>query len=224
MKKTFILPLLLLGLTACKQSGQPVSSPAATDSTATRATADTTATEPKAEAAEDSPATLTVDFIMKTVKPGQQLDNKALEKSLEDMQLASIQAERYISDADFGGDSPAISYVFGRDVEWKNWKFQPTAPDYFGTHFNFFFDDSRKTGTVKQFAIITSDADWYQQFMADAKAAGLTYSADLDKDVYEKAGKEYQLKTGDATYYYINDFSANGKYDVEMGYETGIDM
>ena len=220
MKEAILITISLLLLVGCKQGNPQNNAPSDADSTAVQAATDST----EVSAAEEGPTTLSFDAIMQMVKPGQKLDEKTIEECFAKMELPKVEAERYISDADFGGDSPAISYTWGRGVSFKNWKFTSTEPDYFGTHFNFFFDESRKTGTVKQFDVITSDPDWYQIFMADAKAAGMKFNGNLDKAVYQKEGKEYTLKTGEETYYFINDFSANGKYEVEMGYETGIDL
>lgn len=221
--KTAIVTLLVLAFAGCRQNNKPDVIPPVKDSLQLAPT-DSVADEDVAAQTEESPATLSFQVMKQAVSPEQKYDEKGIEELFASMQLPKIQAERYISDADWGGNSPAISYVWGNEVEFKNWKLVSTAPDYFGTHFNFFFDKTRKTGRVKTFAIITSFDDWYQQFMADAKKAGMTFSGNLDKAVYLKEGKEYVLKTGEETYYYINDFSANGKYDVEFGYETGVDM
>ena len=220
MKKAVFVPLVLLLLTGCKQGNPQNNDSTAADSTSVEAV-DSIGVQ---EQAEESPGSLSFQVIMQTVKPGNKMEEKDIEALLAGMELTKIQAERYISDADFGGDSPAISYTWGRGVSFKNWKFVSTEPDYFGTHFNFFFDESRKTGYVKQFSIITSDPDWYDQFMADVNAAGMKLEGNLDKAIYQKEGKEYQLKTGEETYYFVHDFSANGHYEVEMGYDNGIDM
>ena len=132
--------------------------------------------------------------------------------------------DAYIWDADYGGNSPAISYVWGYGVELKDWTFKATAEDYHGVHFNFFFDKSKKTGQLKTLTIITSDSQWYEKFMADAKAAGMKLNGYLDKAVYQREGKEYMLKKGEQTFYFINDFSADGKYEVEFGFDNGIDV
>ena len=114
--------------------------------------------------------------------------------------------------------------MWGYGVELKDWNFKATAKDYHGVHFNFFFDKSKKTGLLKTLTIITSGSQWYEKFMADAKAAGMKLNGYLDKAVYQREGKEYMLKKGEQTFYFINDFSADGKYEVEFGFDNGIDV
>ena len=215
--------LVAFVLTACDpKAAQSLPSAPQTDSTSVE-TADTLST---AEAPEAQPQSKGLTFAMAQtmVSPGQQYDEQAIDSLFAAASLPKVQAERYIWDADFGGNSPAISYVWGNGVELKNGEVKATEDDYLGAQFNFFFDKSKKTGSLKSITIIASDAAWYEQFMSDAKAAGLTLSGDLDKVVYQREGKEYMLKTGEQTYYYINDFSADGKYEVEVGFNNGMDI
>ena len=115
-------------------------------------------------------------------------------------------------------------------MKYDDYKFTSTAVPYYGVHFNFFFDESRKTGRVRQFTIITSNDGWYEKFMADMKADGLKYVSNVDPDVYGKKGKMYHKKgepnehTTEQPFYYVYDFSVKGVYDVEVGYDDGIDM
>jgi hypothetical protein len=115
-------------------------------------------------------------------------------------------------------------------VKYEDYKFTPTGSPYFGVHFNFFFDESRKTGAVRQFTIITSNSGWYEKFMNDMKADGLKYVSNVDPDVYGKKGKMYHKKadpvegTTEQPFYYVYDFSVDGVYDVEVGYDGGLDM
>lgn len=167
---------------------------------------------------------LTFEKASAMVNPDQHYDEQAIDSIFAAIGLPKVQAERYVWDADYGGNSPAISYVWGYGVELKDWTFKATAEDYHGVHFNFFFDKSKKTGLLKTLTIITSDSQWYEKFMADAKAAGMKLNGYLDKAVYQREGKEYMLKKGEQTFYFINDFSADGKYEVEFGFDNGIDV
>lgn len=216
----YIASALLWGMTACgPKTSTPSSTPPQTDSASVETT-DTLALE------ETSPAVrgLTFEKASVMVNPDQHYDEQAIDSIFAAIALPKVQAERYVWDADYGGNSPAISYVWGYGVELKDWNFKPTAEDYHGVHFNFFFDKSKKTGLLKALTVITSDSQWYEKFMADAKAAGMKLNGYLDKAVYQREGKEYMLKKGEQTFYFINDFSANGKYEVEFGFNNGIDV
>lgn len=216
----YIASALLWGMTACgPKTATPSSTPPQTDSASVETT-DTLALE------ETSPAVrgLTFEKASAMVHPEQHYDEQAIDSIFAAIALPKVQAERYVWDADYGGNSPAISYVWGYGVELKDWNFKATAEDYHGVHFNFFFDKSKKTGLLKTMTIITSDSQWYEKFMADAKAAGMKLNGYLDKAVYQREGKEYMLKKGEQTFYFINDFSADGKYEVEFGFDNGIDV
>lgn len=167
---------------------------------------------------------LTFEQAKTMIAPGQKYDEQSIEALFSAISLPKVTAERYIWDADFGGDSPAISYAWGNHVAFKNWELTSTEADYYGVHFNFFFDDSRKRGTLKQLDIITDDAEWYERFMADAKAGGLQLKGNLDKAVHQREGKEYVLNTGDASQFFINDFTADGAISLEMGFDDGTDV
>ena len=215
-----IASALLWGMTACgPKAATPSSTPPQTDS-ASMGTTDTLALE------ETSPAVrgLTFEKASAMVHPEQHYDEQSIDSICAAIALPKLQAERYVWDADYGGNSPAISYVWGYGVELKDWNFKATAEDYHGVHFNFFFDKSKKTGQLKTLTVITSDSQWYEKFMADAKAAGMKLNGYLDKAVYQREGKEYMLKKGEQTFYFINDFSADGKYEVEFGFDNGIDV
>ena len=215
-----IASALLWGMTACgPKAATPSSTPPQTDSASVETT-DTLALEETAPAVRG----LTFEKASAMVNPDQHYDEQAIDSIFTAIALPKVQAERYVWDADYGGNSPAISYVWGYGVELKDWNFKPTAKDYHGVHFNFFFDKSKKTGQLKTMTIITSDSQWYEKFMADAKAAGMKLNGYLDKAVYQREGKEYMLKKGEQTFYFINDFSADGKYEVEFGFDNGIDV
>lgn len=216
----YIASALLWGMTACgPKAATPSSTPPQTDSASVETT-DTLALEETAPAVRG----LTFEKASAMVNPDQHYDEQAIDSIFAAIGLPKVQAERYVWDADYGGNSPAISYVWGYGVELKDWTFKATAEDYHGVHFNFFFDKSKKTGLLKTMTIITSDSQWYEKFMADAKAAGMKLNGYLDKAVYQREGKEYMLKKGEQTFYFINDFSADGKYEVEFGFDNGIDV
>ena len=216
----YIASALLWGMTACgPKTATPSSTSPQTDSASVETT-DTLALEETAPAVRG----LTFEKASAMVHPDQHYDEQAIDSIFTAIALPKVQAERYVWDADYGGNSPAISYVWGYGVELKDWNFKPTAKDYHGVHFNFFFDKSKKTGQLKTMTIITSDNQWYEKFMADAKAAGMKLNGYLDKAVYQREGKEYMLKKGEQTFYFINDFSADGKYEVEFGFDNGIDV
>ncbi len=216
----YIASALLWGMTACgPKTSTPSSTPSQTDSASVETT-DTLALEETAPAVRG----LTFEKASAMVNPEQHYDEQAIDSIFSAIALPKVQAERYVWDADYGGNSPAISYVWGYGVELKDWTFKATAEDYHGVHFNFFFDKSKKTGQLKTLTVITSDSQWYEKFMADAKAAGMKLNGYLDKAVYQREGKEYMLRKGEQTFYFINDFSADGKYEVEFGFDNGIDV
>jgi hypothetical protein len=115
-------------------------------------------------------------------------------------------------------------------VKYENYKFTATSDKYFGVHFNFFFDESRKTGRITHFNIITSSNEWYDKFSQALKNDGMRYLSNVDPAVYGKKGKQYQRDaepnehTTEQPFYYVYDFSANGQYDVEIGYDSGMDI
>lgn len=216
----YIASALLWGMTACGPKAATPSSTSPQSDSASVETTDTLALEETAPAVRG----LTFEKASAMVNPDQHYDEQAIDSIFAAIALPKVQAERYVWDADYGGNSPAISYVWGYGVELKDWTFKATAEDYHGVHFNFFFDKSKKTGQLKTLTVITSDSQWYEKFMADAKDAGLKLNGYLDKAVYQREGKEYMLKKGEQTFYFINDFSADGKYEVEFGFDNGIDV
>ena len=234
-KKSIILTLFAVSLvlgsfSACRQKassegGKQLSA----DEYAKKMAADSIAAEAKEEVKEDS-ALFTYAMAMEIVQPKYKSDEKFFASLFGDLNLPMEYSEQYISDADWGGDSPAISYCFGNNVKYEDYKFTPTGKPYYGVHFNFFFDESRKTGQVRQFTIITSNDGWYEKFMADMKADGLKYVSNVDPQVYGKKGKMYHKKadpvegTTEQPFYYVYDFSLEGVYDIEVGYDGGIDM
>lgn len=220
-QKTILMGLVLM-LTACvptvKQEGYVPQ-----DETTEESAADSTVV------ATDS-TLFTYAMAMEIVQPKYKCDEKFFASLFGDLGLPMQFSERYISDEDFGGESPAISYCWGNGVKYEDYKLSPTDDQYFGTHFNFFFDDSRKTGRVTSFNIITSSATWYEKFMTDLKANGLKYVSNVDPDVYGKRGKMYHKKaepvegTTEQPFYYVYDFSVEGVYDIEIGYDGGLDI
>ena len=226
----FAVSLMLGSFSACRQKassegGKQLSA----DEYAKKMAADSIAAEAKEEVKEDS-ALFTYAMAMEIVQPKYKSDEKFFASLFGDLNLPMEYSEQYISDADWGGDSPAISYCFGNNVKYEDYKFTPTGKPYYGVHFNFFFDESRKTGQVRQFTIITSNDGWYEKFMADMKADGLKYVSNVDPQVYGKKGKMYHKKadpvegTTEQPFYYVYDFSLEGVYDIEVGYDGGIDM
>lgn len=215
-----IASALLWGMTAC---GPKTATPSSTSPQSDSASVETTDTLALEQTAPEVRG-LTFEKASAMVHPEQHYDEQAIDSIFAAIALPKVQAERYVWDADYGGNSPAISYVWGYGVELKDWTFKATAEDYHGVHFNFFFDKSKKTGQLKTLTVITSDSQWYEKFMTDAKAAGMKLNGYLDKAVYQREGKEYMLKKGEQTFYFINDFSADGKYEVEFGFDNGIDV
>ena len=174
-----------------------------------------------------APGVLTLAKALELVKPGQKLEPSAIEQYFASLQLPLQYSEQYISDADWGGDSPAISYCFGNQVKYDNFKFIATGDEYYGVHTNFFYDQSRQTGSVNRFAVITSDSLWHVRLMEDATATGLKFTEKVDPAVYGKKGNLYQKPVAGASEnanYYIFDFSISGHVDVEIGYDSGIDI
>ena len=226
----FAVSLMLGSFSACRQKassegGKQLSA----DEYAKKMAADSIAAESKEKVKEDS-VLFTYAMAMEIVQPKYKSDEKFFASLFGDLNLPMQLAERYVSDADWGGDSPAISYCFGNNVKYEDYKFTPIGTPYYGIHFNFFFDDSRKTGQVRQFTIITSNRGWYEKFMQDMKADGLKYVSNVDPQVYGKKGKMYHKKadsvegTTEQPFYYVYDFSLEGVYDIEVGYDGGIDM
>lgn len=230
-KMTFIVACaILLCVTACRQkSSSEGGKQLSAEDYAKKMAADSIAAESKEEAKEDT-TLFTYAMAMEIVQPGYKCDEKLFASLFRDLNLPMQYSERYISDADFGGDSPAISYCFGNNVNYDSYKLTSTGKPYYGVHFNFFFDDSRKTGRVRQFNIITSNNAWYERFMADMNADGLKYVSNVDPHIYGKKGKMYHKKgepnehTTEEPFYYVYDFSVEGVYDIEVGYDDGIDI
>ena len=195
---------------------------------ANKAATDSIAIEPE-EVVTDT-ILFTYAMAMEIVQPGYKCDEKFFSSLFSDLNLPLQSLERYISDADWGGDTPAISYCWGNNVKYEDYKFTATDTSYFGTHFNFFFDESRKTGRVRQFSIITSISAWYNKFMNDLRDDGLKLVGNVDPDVYGKKGKMYHKKgepnehTTEQPFYYVYDFSVEDVYDVEVGYDDGMDI
>ena len=226
----FAVSLILCSFSACRQKASPGDGKqlSAQDYT-TEATADSTTVESNEEVEEDS-TLFTYEMAMEIIKPGYKCDEKFIASLFGDLNLPMQYSERYISDADWGGDSPAISYCWGNNVKFENYKFTATSDKYFGVHFNFFFDESRKTGRITNFNIITSSAKWYEKFSQSLKADGMRYLSKVDPAVYGKKGKQYQKDaepnehSTEQPFYYVYDFSVEGVYDVEIGYDSGMDI
>ena len=92
---------------------------------------------------------------------------------------------------------------------------------------NFFYDQSRQTGSVNRFAVITSDSLWHVRLMEDAAATGLMFTEKVDPAVYGKKGNLYQKPVAGASEnatYDIFHYSIPGHVDVEIGYASGIDI
>ena len=227
--KTFIICAAVLSMTACRQKASPgEGKQLSAEEYAAKAAADSIASQPE-EVLEDT-VFFTYAMAMEIVQPGYKCDESFFATLFGDLGLPMQYSERYISDADWGGDSPAISYCWGNNVKYEDYKLTATDTPYFGTHFNFFFDESRKTGRVRQFTIITSNDAWYQKFLSDMQADSLKYVSKVDPDVYGKKGKMYHKKgepnehTTEQPFYYVYDFSVDGVYEVEVGYDDGMDI
>lgn len=230
----FLLPLFVASVVSCsfsacrqKSSSEGGKQLSAADYNKKMAVA-ADSMETKSEV-EDS-TLFTYGMAMEIVQPGYKCDEKFFSSLFGDLGLPMQLADQYISDADWGGDSPAISYCWGNNVKFEDYKLTATESPYFGLHFNFFFDESRKTGRVDRFTIITSNGSWYDQFMSDLKADGLKYVSNVDPDVYGKKGKMYHKKADpvegstEQPFYYVYDFSVEGVYEIEVGYDGGIDI
>ena len=234
-KKTIIRSLLtlfaislVLGLfSAChqKSSSEGGKQLSAEDSVKKMAV-DSIATEVKEEV-KDNSALFTYAMAMEILHPKYKSDEKFFATLFGDLNLPMQYSERYISDADWGGDSPAISYCFGNNVKYEDHEITPTGKPYYGVQFYFFFDESRKTGCVNQFQIITSNDAWYEKFIADMKVDGMKF---VSNDVHGQKGKMYQKEADpvedapEQPYYYVYDYSTEGAYDVEVSYEDGADL
>lgn len=219
----------VLCMTSCRQKASPgEGKQLSAQEYANKAATDSIAIE--SEKVVTDTILFTYAMAMEIVQPGYKCDEKFFSSLFGDLNLPMQSSERYISDADWGGDNPAISYCWGNNVKYEDYKFTATDTPYFGTHFNFFFDESRKTGRVRQFSIITSISAWYDKFMNDLRDDGLKLVGNVDPDVYGKKGKMYHKKgepnehTTEQPFYYVYDFSVEGVYDVEVGYDDGMDI
>lgn len=226
----FAVNLIIMSFSACRQKSSPGEGKQLTaEEYAASRSAAVDSTQKDTVTVIDS-ALFTYAMAMEIIQPGYICDENFFASLFGDLGLPMQYSERYISDEDFGGDSPAISYCWGNDVKYENYKLTPTSEKYFGSHFNFFFDDSRKTGRVNCFSIITSYKGWYEQFIKDMKADGLKYVSNVDPDVYGKKGKMYHKKakpienSTEQPFYYVYDFSTDGVYDIEIGYDGGLDI
>ena len=71
---------------------------------------------------QSSDSTLfTYQMAMEIIHPGNKCDEKFLADFFKDLGLPMQFAERYVSDADWGGDSPAISYCWGNGVKYEDY-------------------------------------------------------------------------------------------------------
>lgn len=224
-----VAALVLCSFSACRQKSSPgEGKQLSAQDYAIKAAADSIAMEPE-KAVEDT-SLFTYAMAMEIVQPGYKCDEKFFASLFGDLGLPLQFSERYNSDADWGGDSQAISYCWGNNVKYEEYKFTATDTPYFGTHFNLFLDESGKTGRVRQFTIITSNGAWYEKFFNDMQADGLKYVSKVDPDVYGKKGKMYHKKgepnehTTEQPFYYVYDFSVEGVYEVEVGYDDGMDI
>ena len=227
--KVIFVCAAVLSMTACRQKASPGEGKLlSAEEYAAKAAADSIASQSKG-VVEDT-VLFTYAMAIEIVQPGYKCDESFFASLFRELGLPLQFSERYISDADWGGDSPAISYCWGNNVKYDDYKFTATDTPYYGVHFNFFFDESRKTGRVRQFTIITSNDAWYQKFFSDMQADGLKYVSKVDPDVYGKKGKMYHKKgepnehTTEQPFYYVYDFSVDGVYDVEVGYDDGMDI
>ena len=228
-KTAIVVCVAVLCMTACRQKASPGEGKQLTaEEYAAKTAKDTIPEEPK-EVLTDS-SLFTYEMAKEIIQPRYQCDEKFIAELFGGLGLPMQLAEHYISDADWGGDSPAISYCWGNNVKYENYKFTATGDDYFGVNFNFFFDESRKTGKITRFTIITSSTQWYEKFSKAYAADGMRYLSNVDPAIYGKKGKQYQKDaepnehTTEQPYYYVYDFSTNGHYEVEIGYDSGMDM
>ena len=130
---------MALFLTGCKPSAANSSDTQQTSeaangqqpdsATAVAAAANDTIAQP-ATGAQTVPTFLTFEQAKTMVSPGHSLDEAAIEAIFARLQLPKVAAERYIWDADFGGNSPAISYTWGHKVAFKDWELKPSGADY----------------------------------------------------------------------------------------------
>lgn len=223
----FVACVVMMG---CKPSVQQQWGTSETSTTDAAETTDSVGIEDSVGSENSAPEHLTLAKTFELVEPGKNMEPSAIEQLFASMRLPMLFSEQYISDADWGGDSPAISYCFGNNVKYENYNLSATGENYYGVHTNFFFDESRKTGFVNRFAIITSDSIWHARLLEDAAAAGLKFKENVDPKVYGKMGKLFQKPAtqgegvSENANYYIFDFSKSGHFDVEVGYDTGIDI
>ena len=126
----------LLCMTACRQKASPgEGKQLSAEEYAAKSAADSIPEEPKEELADSS--LFTYEMAKEIIQPGYLCDEKFIAELFGGLGLPMQLAERYISDADWGGDSPAISYCWGNNVKYENYKFTATGKDYFGVNFNF---------------------------------------------------------------------------------------
>jgi hypothetical protein len=183
-----------------------------------------TKAELRQQPTQSEPARLSFQKAFQMLKPEAKTDTATIEATFASMLLQKLHAERYICDADWGGNTPAIEYCWGYGVKLENWEMVPITDDYYGLHFAFFFDETRQTGSIKQIDVITSSDDWHARFMDDALKAGFTYSEDAEIDVYQRPGKIFKLKIDDTASFYIFDFSVQGNNAVAISYDSGGDI
>ena len=223
----FAVSLVLCLFSACHQkSSSEGGEQLSAEDSAKKMAVDTIASEAKEEV-KDNSALFTYTMAMEILHPKYKSDEKFFTSLFDDLNLPMLCSERYIWDEEWGGDDPAIRYCFGDNVKYEDFEIKPTGKPYYGVQFYFFFDESRKTGWVKLFHIITSDDAWYEKFMADMKADGQKF---VSNDVYGKKGKMYRKEADpdenapEQPYYYVYDYSTEGAYDVEVSYEDGADL
>ena len=223
----FAVCLVLCLFSACHQkSSSEGGKQLSAEDYARKMDADSIATEAKEEVKKNS-ALFTYAMAMEILQPKYKSEEKFFASLFGDLNLPMQYSERYIWDEEWDGDSPAIRYCFGDNVKYEDYEITPTGKPYYGVQFNFFFDESRKTGYVRDFTIITSNDAWYEKFIQDLKADGQKY---VSNDVNGKKGKMYQKDADydeyidEQPYYYVHDFSIEGAYNVEVGYESCMDM
>ncbi len=182
---------------------------------------------------QEEPAYITYkDVVYYTLNLGEGfLSESSIEEWLSKAGLKKVHAERYIWDLDFGGNSPAINYCWGKGISYKDWEMSPTENEYFGVKFILFFDSEefKESGFITSLTIITSSETWYKKFMDAAFSTGFKYSNDLDKETYGKEGKRYTdipLNGDDEEEpsFIIDDFSVSGKYCIEFANCTRPDI
>ncbi len=221
-----LIAVAVFGLSACRQKArqQDLDAPLLKASDMKK---DTVKTDTVALA---ETAFFTYAMASELIQPGYKCDEKLIAKIFGDLGLSMELAEQYIVDADYGGNTPGIIYCWGEHVKFENFTLSSTGNPYFGVQFYFIFDDSHKTGSIKAFSIISSSEKWYQQFMKDAQADGMRAIGNVDPAIYGKKGKMYQKDAGDvegsteAACYYVYDFSSEDKFEVQVGFDNGIDI